>query len=253
MKQFLLLLFIATALTANSQKTDLVTVNSVKPKKGQKMAFEAAYKQHVAKFHKTDEKISVYEIMSGPNIGFYHLVNSGRSYSDFDKERPDASAHNLDLDKTFFPLLDETVNGTFRFMDSLSLRPEVTAEAFVVTVRHLKGGLNMDDYRRELGRAVRLNKLAKGAFIESLSVSFFEQLWDGSEQVTVSIRNLKDGFKSLEQGYYAANPPGSTSFRETYEKAYGGTAWDDRIKLLEDAVTKTEVYIARLRKDLSSQ
>jgi hypothetical protein len=247
------LLFIATALTANSQKTDLVTVNSVKPKKGQKMAFEAAYKQHVAKFHKTDEKISVYEIMSGPNIGFYHLVNSGRSYSDFDKERPDAATHNLDLDKTFFPLLDETINGTFRFMDSLSLRPEVTADAIVVTVRHLKDGLNMADYRRELGRGVRLNKSAKGAFIESLSVSVFEQLWDGSDQVTVSIRNLKDGFKSLEQGYYATNPPGSTSFREAYEKAYGGTAWDDRIKLLENAVIKTEVYIARLRKDLSSQ
>ena len=33
MKQFLFLLFIAFALTADSQKTDLVTVNSVKPKK----------------------------------------------------------------------------------------------------------------------------------------------------------------------------------------------------------------------------
>ncbi len=253
MKQLLLLLFIATAMTANSQKTDLVTVNSVKPKKGQKVAFEAAYKQHVAKFHGTSEKISVYEVMSGPNTGMYHLVNSGRSYADFDKERPDAATHNLDLDKTFFPLLDETNNATFRFMDSLSLRPEVTAEAFVITVRHLKDGLNAEDYRRELGRAVRLNKMAKGAFIESLSVSFFEQLWDGSDQVTISIRNLKDGFKSLEQGYYAANPPGTSSFRQEYEKTYGGADWDARVKLLEDAVVKTEVYIARLRKDLSSQ
>jgi hypothetical protein len=253
MNQFLLLLFIATSLIANSQKTDLVTVNTVKPKKGQKMAFEAAYKQHVVKFHKTDEKISVYEVLSGPDAGFYHLVNNGRSFADFDKERSDASAHNLDLDKTFFPLLDETVNGTFRFIDSLSLRPEVTAEAFVITVRHLKNGLNLEDYRRELGRAIRLNKMAKGAFIENLTVSFFEQLWDGSDQVTVSIRNLKDGFKSLEQGYYPANPAGSSTFRQEYEKTYGATAWDDRVKLLEDAVVKTEVYIARLRKDLSSQ
>jgi hypothetical protein len=217
------------------------------------MAFEAAYKQHVAKFHKADEKINVYEIMSGPNTGFYHLVNAGRSYADFDKERPDAAAHNLDLDKTFFPLLDETINATFRFMDSLSLRPEVTAEAFVVTVRHLKDGLNVEDYRRELGRGVRLNKAAKGAFIENLSVSFFEQLWDGSDQVTVSIRNLKDGFKSLEQGYYPANSPGSPTFRQEYEKTYGAEAWDERVKLLDGSVVKTEVYICRLRKDLSSQ
>lgn len=253
MKQLLLLLFIATAMTANSQKTDLVTVNSVKPKKGQKMAFEAAYKQHVAKFHSTNEKISVYEVMSGPNTGMYHLVNSGRSYADFDKERPDAAAHNLDLDKTFFPLLDETNNGTFRFMDSLSLRAEVTAGAFVITVRHLKDGLNLEDYRRELGRGARLNKMAKGPFIENLSVSFFEQLWDGSDQVTISIRNLKDGFKSLEQGYYAANPPGTATFRQEYEKTYGAADWDARVKLLEGAVEKTEIYIARLRKDLSSQ
>ena len=253
MKQFLFLLFIAIALTADSQNKDLVTVNSVKPKKGQKMAFEAAYKQHVAKFHKADEKINVYEVMSGPNAGVYHLVNSGRSYADFDKERADAAAHNLDLDKTFFPLLDETNNGTYRFIDSLSLRPEVTADAFVVTVRHLKDGLNVADYRTELARGIRLNKTAKGAFIENLSVSYYEQLWDGSDQVTVSIRNLKDGFKSLEQGFYPANSPGSPSFRQEYEKTYGGIAWDERVKLLEGAVVKTEVYICRLRKDLSSQ
>ena len=42
-------------------------VNIVRPKNGQKMAFEAAYKVHIAKFHKTVEKIYVYEILSGPD------------------------------------------------------------------------------------------------------------------------------------------------------------------------------------------
>ena len=253
MKQILLLLFMVTTMTAYSQKTDLATVNTVKPKKGQKMAFETAYKVHTAKFHKAEEKINVYEILSGEYNGYYHLVNSGRSYADFDKDRADANAHSMDLDKTFFPLLDETINGTYRLIDSLCLRPDVVAEKFVVTIRHLKENLDMGDYRRELARAVKINAAAKGAFIESLSVSFFEKLWDGSDQVTVSIRNLKDGFKSLEQGYYAANPPGMPSFRDDYVKAYGHTAWDDRVKLLEGAVVKTEMYIMRLRKDLSSQ
>ena len=247
------MLFMAVTIAAYSQNKDLATVNSVKPKSGQKMAFEAAYKQHIAKFHKAEEKISVYEVLSGQYNGYYHLVNAERSFADFDKERTDAAAHSLDLDKTFFPLLEETVNGTFRFIDSLSLRPEVTAEAFVVTIRHLKEGLNMEDYRRELSRSVRINKMAKGAFIESLSYSYHEQLWDGSDQVVVIIRNLKDGFKSLEQGYYAPNPPGTPTFRQEYEKAYGGEAWDARVKLLDGAVVKTEQYIMKLRKDLSSQ
>src|ERR1700674_4041473 len=119
MKKIIFLLLSVITIAAYSQKTDLATVNTVKPKMGQKMAFEAAYKIHVAKFHKTDERMNVYEILSGPYIGYYHLVNSGKSYTDFDKERADATAHSMDLDKNFFPLLEETMNGTYRFIDSL--------------------------------------------------------------------------------------------------------------------------------------
>ena len=253
MKKIFLLLFMATTLAAYSQKTDLTTVNSVKPKKGQKMAFETNYKLHIAKFHKGDEKISTYEILSGSYAGYYHLVNSGRAFADFDKDRPDATTHSLDLDKTFFPLLDETINGTYRFVDSLSLRPQTEAERYVVTVRHLKQTLNTGDYTRELARAVKVLSSLKGAFFENLSFSFFDQLWDGSDQVTVTIRNLKDGFKSLETGYYAPAPEGSPNFRDTYSKMYGNNAWDERVKILDGAVDKTEVYIMRMRKDLSSQ
>lgn len=258
MKRILVLLLMVTTLAAYSQTTAptnvMSTVNTVKPKPGQKMAFETAYKLHTAKFHKADEKISVYEILSGEYAGYYHLVNGGRSYADMDKERADAAVHSLDLDKTFFPLLEDTRNGTYRFIDTLSLRPEVEADKSLVTVSHLKPGLNMNDYRRELSRAVKILKTLKGGFFENLSYTFLEQIWDGSDQVTVSIRNLKDGFKSLEAGYFASPAPtGSPNFREAYTKEYGGTAWDDRVKLLDGAVVKTEQYISRSRKDLSSQ
>ena len=253
MKRTFLLLFMALSLAAFSQKTDLSTVNTVKPKLGQKMAFETAYKVHVAKFHKADEKMSVYEITSGEYAGYYHLVNSGRSYADMDKDRADATAHSMDLDKTFFPYLEDTKNGTYRMIDSLSLRPEVMADKFVVTVRHLKMDLNFGDYYRELGRGVRINKKMKSGFYDNLSFTLFDQLWDGSDQVTVSIRNLKDGFKSLEPNYYGANPPGTPSFRDEYVKEYGHTDWDERVKVMEGAVVKTEVYTMKRRADLSSQ
>lgn len=253
MKKIIFLLFTVSTLAAYSQKTDLVTVNTVKPKKGQKMAFEAAYKVHVAKFHKADEKLNVYEILSGPYTGYYHLVNGGRSYADFDKERADATAHSMDLDKSFFPMLEETMNGTYRFVDSLSIHPSDGSEASVVTVRHLKQTLNAEDYRRELGRGAKVTMALKGDLIANLSTNFYDQLWDGSDQVTVTIRNLKDGFKSLEQGFFKAAPDGSPSFRDEYVKAYGHTAWDERVKVMDTAVEKTEVYIMKWRKDLSSQ
>ncbi|HET9434549.1 MAG TPA: hypothetical protein VFO37_12370, partial [Chitinophagaceae bacterium] len=183
MKKIPFMLFMVLTMSAYSQTPqtkDLVTVNTVKPKPGQKMAFEAAYKLHIAKFHKTEEKINVYEILSGEYAGYYHLVQAGRSYEDFDKTRSDAAAHALDLDKNFFPLLEDTRNATYRFMDSLSLRSDVIAENFVVSVNHLKQGLVIADYRREAARTVKIQKTLKTPFAENLSFSVFEQLWDGS-------------------------------------------------------------------------
>jgi len=88
--------------------------------------------------------------------------------------------------------------------------------------------------------------------------AFWDQLWDGSDQVTVTIRNLKDGFKSLQQGYYGPNPPavaGAPSFRDHYVKEYGYDAWDARQKVVANNanVESREVFIMKLRKDLSSE
>jgi hypothetical protein len=263
MKKFFLLLFMSATLISYAQPPapvkDLSTVNTVKPKKGQKMAFEAAYKAHVAKFHKADEKVAVYEIITGPHAGSYHIVNNERSFADFDKERPDAAAHSLDLDKSFFPLLEETMNATYRFIDSCSWNADVKAESFVVSVNHMKEGLNGLDYRRELARSYKIQKAMANPMMSNFSISYFEQLWDGSDQVTVSIRNLKDGFKSLQPRFYApptpAPPPapGTPSFRDIYIKDYGYDAWDARTKVMDSAIVKTEQYLMKLRKDLSSQ
>lgn len=249
MKRILLFLFMAVTLTANSQSKDLSTVNTVKPARGQKMAFETNYKAHVAKFHKDDQKTSVYEIMSGEMAGYYHLVNSGRSYADFDKERPDAAAHNADLDKTFFPLLQDTRNGTFHYLDSLSLHPDVVADKFLVTVRHINPTMEAD-YRTEQANSVKVLKNVKGKFWDNLSFSYYDKLWDGTDPVIVSIRALKDGFQSLDTDFYG---PAGSGFRDEYVKMYGTAAWDKRTKLMQDAIVKNEQYIMRLRKDLSSQ
>lgn len=254
MKKLIAGLLIVVAFAAYAQpKPNIITVNSVRPKKGQKMAFEAAYKVHIAKFHTTGDKTNVYEVMSGPSAGFYHLIGPAETYADFDKDRSDASAHSLDLDKTFFPYLDETMNGVYQLIDSCGIRSNTVTDAYVVTVRHLKQGLNAQDYRRELARASKIRTAQKGAFWEALSTSYYEQMWDGSDQVTVTTRNLKDGFKSLAPNYYAADPAGTPSFREDYVKLYGHTAWDDRVKILDGAVASTSQYIMRLRRDMSSK
>ena len=218
------------------------------------MAFEAAYKVHVAKFHQAGDGMAVYEIMSGPHQGKYHIAGAFKAFEDFDKERPDAAAHNLDLDKTFFPYLEETENATYRFIDSLSMKPDLAegAEKYLVTVRQLKMNANQTNMRREMARTAKVAKNMKTRFWDNLSVSVFDKQWDGSEQTIVEVRNLKEGFKSLEQNYYGTNPPGTPSFRDEYVKLYSHTDWDTRVKDLEGMNEKVEVYIMRLRKDLSS-
>ena len=180
MKKFLILMLMISSLASYAQKTNLVTVNTVKPKLGQKLAFEAAYKAHTAKFHKSTENVNVYEIMSGPNAGSYLLSMGGRSYADFDKERPDALAHSQELDKSFFPYLEETNNATYRFYDTLSFNPDPKAEKFLVTVRYMKQGVNMADYRKENSRNVKVAKLLKGGFWENLSNAYYEKIWAGN-------------------------------------------------------------------------
>jgi hypothetical protein len=253
MKKLLLLVLIASSFSVYAQKT-LTTVNTVKPKKGQKMAFEAAYKVHVAKFHPSGDGIAVYEILSGPHMGKYHLAGPYSAFEDFDKERPDAAAHNLDLDKNFYPYLETTENATFRFVDSISINPELGAgaEKFLVTVRHLKMGADQNNMRREASRTAKVAKSMSQPFWKNLSVSAFDMMWDGSDQTIVEIRSLKDGFKSLEQNYYGTSPAGTPSFRSQYVKLYSHNEWDTRVKDLEGMNEKVENYIMKLRKDLSS-
>jgi hypothetical protein len=250
MKKIIVVLLMFAASAVYSQPTQLFTVHTVKPKSGQKMAFEAAYKLHVAKFHK-EQKITVSEILSGPYTGYFHVINA-TTFVELDKERSDAAAHDLDLDKSYFAFLeDDVINATYKYIDSLSFHSDMQAEKALVTVRHIKSSLE-DDYRKETAKTLKLLKTLTGRFWQNLSLQIYEQIWDGSDPVVVSVRNLKDGFASLETDFYGA-PGSSANFKDEYIKMYGTLDWDKRVKLLDEAIVKSEQYILKDRKDLSSK
>ena len=87
------------------------------------------------------------------------------------------------------------------------------------------------------------------------SANVYTQLWSGSDPVRVSVRNLKDGYKELETDYYGPNTLPPNAFKDAYIKDYGQDAWDARQKVMDNNanVQSREVFITRLRKDLSSQ
>jgi len=245
-KTFFLWLFIAAAFLTNGQGNTLYQVNIVKPKAGMKSAFEASWKLHLDKYHKTTDKRMVYEVVSGPGNGSYVIVEGPFSYADMDKTLPNAKAHELDLEKNFSPKLEPgSMNFITRWADTLSHNGDAKAEKFLLTITMVKDG-KMGDYLRE----VRRNALIAAKLNSPFSYNVLIRQQAGSSPTIISIRNLKDGYKELETNYF--NLP-QFGFRDAYVKDYGQEAWDKRLKLLVDDIVSREQHFEKLRTDLSSK
>jgi hypothetical protein len=245
-KTFFLWLFIAAAFFANSQGNTLYQVNVVKPKAGLKSAFEASWKMHLDKFHKTTDKRNLYEVTSGPDNGSYVIVEGPFSYADMDKEKPNTKEHALDLEKNFTPKL-EPGNGSFiaRWADTLSYNGNSKADKFVLTITVIKDG-KMGEVLTE----IRRNALISAKLNSPFSYNVLIKQQAGSTPTIITIRHLKDGFKELEADYYKLPLNG---FRDAYVNDYGQEAWDKRVKLLVDDRVSQEQHFEKFRADLSSK
>ena len=244
-KTLFLWLFIAAAFFANGQGNTLYEVNVVKPKAGMKSAFEASWKAHLDKYHKTSDKRTVYEVTSGPQSGSYVIVEGPFSYADMDKTLPNAKEHGLDLEKNFTPKLEPgSQNFVARWADTLSYNGDTKAENFLLTITMVKDG-KMGEYMKELRRNVLLSAKLNSPF--SYNVSIKQQA--GSSPMIIGIRNLKEGFKELETNYFQLPQNG---FRDAYVNEYGQYAWDKRMKLLVEGIVSREQHFEKLRTDLSS-
>jgi hypothetical protein len=132
------------------------------------------------------------------------------------------------------------------FRDSLSFNTQIQADKFVGTVTHVKSG-KMSDYLQEVRRGTDANIKRNAPF----GVSTFVQNFAGSDPVVVTIRSLKDGWKELETNYF--NRP-QNEMQNVYVKEYGQAMWDKRTNtFLTDNTNSAEVFLLKLRKDLSSK
>ena len=252
-KTIFLWLFIAATLFASAQGKTLYSVSTVKPKAGMKSAFEASWKTHLAKFHTKDDTRNVYEITSGAHSGSYMIVEGPISYADMDIEKTTDKAHSMDLEANFAPKLESSMEATYRWDDTASYNGKVAAEKFSVQVTHIKYGMQ-NQTLREAKRGSLVN--AKLNPNDRFSYNSYVQILSGSDPVIVNVRNLKDGFKEMENNYYGPNPMAGQpdAFKNAYIKDYGQADWDARQKLLVDNanVASREAYMMVLRKDLSS-
>lgn len=242
-KTFFMWLFLATTFFANSQGNTLYGIDIIRPKNGMRAAFEASWKLHLDMFHKTSNKQTVYEIISGPNLGAYVLVEGPFSFASMDTARPNAKSHVLDLDRNFSPKLEPgSKNYILRWVDTLSRNSTVQASKLIVTSTVIKNG-KLGEYLTEVRRTV----LIQDKMNSPISINRLIRQFAGSSPTLVTVRNLKDGFAELEGG------PNNPQFRNLYIETYGQDAWDTRLKILVDDVVSSEVDLQVHRTDLSSK
>lgn len=103
----------------------------------------------------------------------------------------------------------------------------------------------MGEYRDELNKGLAVARKMNTPF----NSSRYQLMGAGSSPVMVSVYNLKDGFKQLEQNYFKDAP----NFRDNYIAAYGFDAWTKRTALLDEIIIKTENSLRKRRADLSSK
>jgi len=241
-KTFLFGLFLAAAFFANSQGNTLYRVDVVKPKAGMQSAFEASWKLHMSMYHKATDKRTVYEVVSGPDLGSYVIVEGPFSFASMDTVKPNSKAHGLDLDRNFTPKLDPGSNNFMaRWVDTLSRNFNTYGEKLFVTTTVVKNG-KMDEYLSETRRTV----LIQDKMNSTMSISRHIKQFAGSSPTLISVRILKDGYKELEG-------PQNPQFRTTYINVYGQEAWDNRLKILVDDVVSSDSHFEILRADLSSK
>lgn len=237
--------FACMFMLAAGQGKTLYQLTIANPKIGSTGNFETAWKAHLQKYHKGDDKRMVYEVLSGDHAGKFQLISGPSSFADMDVERSTDVAHNQDYDKTVVPYVNDMSGSyVYRHADTLSYNGTVAADKFLTTVYNVRRG-KMNDFTAEIKRAVATNK----AINSKNSYNTYIQLWTGTKPQLVIVSHLKDGFKQLDTEF---SPSQSDAFKAQYIKSYGQEMWDKRQTAVTDFVESVELFVSKIRKDLSS-
>jgi len=247
MRKILFFLFITGAVTSFAQTHSLVGVLMVTPKIGQGPSFESAWVTHLKKFHQNDttNRRGVFEITSGPHSGSYYLTNGNMSWADLDVERSNDKEHDMDFASTVSSnLQSQSGEMIYRWADSLSYNGNVQATKFLLTVYHIKTG-KQDAVTDEIKRSIAVDKKINSP----VSFNGYILTLSGSTPEVVIIRNLKDGFKELDQDYHKGL---NDQFKAAYVEMFGQAQWDKRMNAIADLTDLTESQMIKYRSDLSS-
>ena len=235
---FLLLMLIP--FVSISQSKNVISTTREFPKVEKQLEFEKALATHAQKYHTGDVKWRVFDIVSGPDAGGYHIVEGPKTWDSEDTRGTLGVEHTNDWSKSVaIYLTDRHSSGYSVYIDSLS----------TVAIGDYSDKVQVTHITPKLGcsyRVATMLKSMKAAWIaDGSTVTVYESNGSGTAQFAIA-RRYKQGLKEKEVGF-------RKSFVDTYEKIHGAGSWgifNDNVKEYYDSIWSELLFY---RADLSSK
>ncbi len=235
MKKLLLLLFLLP-LMAIGQEKNIVFSARLFLENDKIVEFEKALANHHQKFHTGDWKAIVFEVISGPDAGAYHITMGPFSWEDIDNRKPTAE-HDLDWNTKVMPFVERSTGvGYAEFNKEMST---IAVGDFVekVSLFHVfpKEG--------KMSAVGNIIKRAKASWVNNnRSVAVYTMESSGKSQYVLVTRH-KNGWK--EKGEKPA---------KSFKDSLGGDAeFDDFMDDVSKNVDSSYGEMMVMRKDLGSK
>lgn len=241
----LLLLFIVLYLIphqsqAQDQNQNVLSVTRVFPKIDKVGVFEKALTAHAQKYHKGDWKWRVSEIMSGPDVGGYNIIEGPSTWDQVDKRGDLGSDHQNDWNSTIAVHLTDRYQSFF-----LEYRPELSnaeltnySDKYAVNHVFIKPGMNAATFEI-------LTNLKKVWAASNQSIVVYEASASGAPQFVIVTR-YRNGLKERQTGFMKP-------MKERYEAVMGDGSFQKYLDAVASVTDHTWSELLFTRLDLSSK
>lgn len=223
-----------------AQNKNVISTSRVFPKMESVLKFEKGLAAHAQKYHTGDVSWRVFEIMSGPDAGGYHITEGPTSWEGEDMRGNLGEAHTADWNKKVSKYLtDRHSAGYSVYIDSLST---IALGDFTekINITHVYPKMGQNDNVVNIIRKLKKAWAATGA-----TVAVYQASSSGPNQYTIVTR-YKQGLKERTPGF-------RKPFKETYEAVNGAGSWAQYINDLSQYVQETWSELLFMRKELSSK
>ncbi|MGL2964241.1 hypothetical protein ACSVH2_10525 [Flavobacterium sp. RSB2_4_14] len=238
MKKILLLLALVPIIGL-SQTKNVITASRVFAKNGKTLELEKAIAAHAQKYHTGEWKWRVFEILSGPDAGGYHIVEGPNSWAEIDSRNNLGDVHMADWVKSVEALTEGRQSSSFSvYREDLSAA-KLTDFTDKIAVNHIYPKQGEFDKVES-----RLKKLKKVWEASGQNVVVYQASSSGAPQLSIVTR-YKTGWKERETGFLKP-------MKERYDAIYGEGAYQEWME--ETSPTeKSWGEMLSFRPDLSSK